>query len=503
MLRPHPQGDKVPLTPVCEPRGDVGIAPYKRPGLSPKVWLLLMHSVSVIGGGLAGAEAAWQLGRRGVSVKLYEMRPERSSPAHTGDALAELVCSNSLGADRATSPAGILKEELRLLESIIIRTAERTRVPAGGALAVDRESFSRLVTEAVEACPNVELIRREVTTIPDGPVIIAAGPLLSGELAERVKEIVGEDYLSFFDAVAPVVTFDSIDMSRAFRAGRYGQSDDYINCPMDMEQYRAFREALVSAERVPLNEVDFRGEWTCEPKGAKQRYFEGCLPVEVMAERGADTLRFGPMRPVGLPDPASGREPCAVLQLRRDNADGTLYNMVGFQTNLKWGEQERVFRMIPALESAEFVRKGVMHRNTFVNAPRVLDSHMRPSVNGVPVRSDLFLAGQITGVEGYVESTASGMAAALNMYALLSGMELPEFPAVTAIGSLFNYLSTAESETFQPMNVNLGIFPKLETVRVPGKSKKLTKQERSLLYAERSMESLELCIERYGLNPRE
>ena len=456
-----------------------------------------MHSVSIVGGGLAGAEAAWQLGRRGVRVKLYEMRPGRSSPAHTGDGLAELVCSNSLGADRATSPAGILKDELRLLKSVIISAAERTRVPAGGALAVDRESFSSLVTEIVTECPNIELIRSEVTDIPEGPAIIAAGPLLYGALAERIKDLIGEEYLSFFDAVAPVVTYESIDMSRAFRAGRYGQSDDYINCPMDLEQYRAFREALVSAERVPLSEVDFRGEGTCPVTGGKQRYFEGCLPVEVMADRGADTLRFGPMRPVGLPDPATGREPCALLQLRRDNAEGTLYNMVGFQTNLRWGEQERVFRMIPALHGAEFVRKGVMHRNTFVNAPRVLDSHMRPMRDGVPVRPDLFLAGQITGVEGYVESTASGMAAALNMFALLSGNELPVFPSVTAIGALFNYLLTAEPETFQPMNVNLGIFPKLEISKEPGqtkKPKKLTKQERSLLYAERSIEAMKALL---------
>ena len=471
-------------------------------GQSSKIRLLLMNSVSVIGGGLAGAEAAWQLARRGVKVTLYEMRPERRSPAHTGDALAELVCSNSLGADKATSPAGILKEELRTLGSLIMWAAEQTRVPAGGALAVDRDSFSSLITKSVAESPNIELIRKEVTSIPDGAAIVAAGPLLAGELAESVRELVGCDYLSFFDAVAPVVTFDSIDMSRAFRAGRYGQSDDYINCPMDMEQYIAFREALVSSERVPLSEVDFRGEGSCETTGGKQRYFEGCLPVEVMAERGVDTLRFGPMRPVGLIDPSTGREPYSLLQLRRDNSDGTLYNMVGFQTNLKWGEQERVFRMIPALANADFVRKGVMHRNTFVNAPVVLDPYMRPARDTAPIREDLFLAGQLTGVEGYVESTASGLVAALNMYALLTGRSMPTFPKETAIGSLLHYLSTAEPGSFQPMNVNLGIFPKLEITRAPGmpKAKKLTKQERTLLYAERSKVSLEACIADFSLN---
>lgn len=448
----------------------------------------------VIGGGLAGSEAAWQLARRGIPVALYEMRPGRSSPAHTTANLAELVCSNSLGASRPTSPAGILKEELRRLDSLIIRCAEATRVPAGGALAVDRAAFSELVTERIEACPEIELIRAEVGELPTDPTIAAAGPLMSGTLSETIRRIVGEDFLSFFDAAAPVVTAESVNPERSYRLGRYGQDDDYINCPLDREEYEAFWRALTVAERVPLHEVDFRevGEAPSDVS-AKPRYFEGCLPVEVMAERGIDTLRFGPMRPVGLADPETGREPYALVQLRRDNAEGTLYNLVGFQTNLRWPEQDRVLRMIPALANAEFVRKGVMHRNTFVCAPRVLDPFMRPiGENGV-YREDLFLAGQITGVEGYVESTASGLVAALNMCALLSGREPLHWPETTAIGSLLHYLATAVSKSFQPMNVNLGIFPPLE--REPGeKKKKITKPERSLRYGERALAALESFI---------
>lgn len=441
--------------------------------------------VTVVGGGLAGSEATWQLAKRGIKVRLIEMRPEKSSPAHVTGDLAELVCSNSLGADRPTSPAGILKEELRRFDSIIMRCAALARVPAGGALAVDRKIFSGAVTREVEGNPNIELVRSEADGIPDGPAIIAAGPLMSGGIAEAIKKIVGEDCLSFFDAAAPIVTLESVDMKRAFYAGRYGQDDDYINCPLDKDRYEIFHRELVSAERALTHSRDG------ENGKIRKKYFEGCLPVEVMAERGIDTLRFGPMRPVGLANPATGKDPYAVVQLRRDNAAGTLYNMVGFQTNLKWPEQERVFRMIPALEEADFVRKGVMHENAFVCAPRVLDGFMRPMSGGKPVRDDLFLAGQITGVEGYVESTASGLMTALNMSALIWGRAMPEWPPETAIGSLRRYLSTAAPEFFQPMNVNLGIFPVLDVKKASGGRKKLSKPERSLLFAERSMNALE------------
>ena len=456
--------------------------------------------LTVIGGGLAGSEAAWQLASRGIPVRLCEMRPGKKSPAHRTGELAELVCSNSLGADRPTSPAGILKAELRRLGSLIMKCAEQARIPAGGALAVDGKIFSGLVTAAITDNPNIELIRQEAIAVPEGPAIIATGPLMSGGIAEAIKNIVCEDYLSFFDAAAPIATLDSVDLAKSYRAGRYGQSEDYINCPMDKERYEAFHSALVSAERAmqhPLAGTGDEGK-----KKQKGKYFEGCLPIEVIAERGIDTLRYGPMRPVGLPDPATGKEPYAVVQLRRDNAEGTLYNLVGFQTNLKWPEQDRVFRMIPALENAEFVRKGVMHENAFVCAPRVLDRYMRPKRQGALYREDLFLAGQITGVEGYVESVASGLSAAICMYAVITGNAMPEWPDETAIGSLMRYLRTSAPESFQPMNVNLGIFPpldaedignfkKIKEPRGDGKRKKITKQERSLMFAERSMNALE------------
>ncbi|MDR3322384.1 MAG: methylenetetrahydrofolate--tRNA-(uracil(54)-C(5))-methyltransferase (FADH(2)-oxidizing) TrmFO [Synergistaceae bacterium] len=442
--------------------------------------------VTIVGGGLAGSEAAWQLASSGIRVRLMEMRPGKSSPAHTTGALAELVCSNSLGADLPASPAGILKEELRRMDSLIMRCAKLARVPAGGALAVDRELFSGFVTREVSAHPNIELLRQEAEEIPDGPAIIAAGPLMDGGIADAVEKIVGEDCLSFFDAAAPIVTLESIDMERAFFGGRYGQDDDYINCPLDAECYDIFIRELVSAERALTHSRNGSG-------GSGEKYFEGCLPVEVMAARGVDTLRFGPMRPVGLTDSRTGKESYAVVQLRRDNAPGTLYNMVGFQTNLKWPEQERVFRMIPALADAEFIRKGVMHENAFVCAPRVLDSFMRPLSGGRPARDDLFLAGQITGVEGYVESTASGLMAAFNLRALMVCRSMPEWPPETAIGSLRRYLSTAEPDSFRPMNVNLGIFPKLD-VKKPRGGKKPTKSERSLLYAERSLAALEVFL---------
>jgi methylenetetrahydrofolate--tRNA-(uracil-5-)-methyltransferase len=375
-----------------------------------------------------------------------------------------------------------------------------SRVPAGRALAVDRDLFSSLVTREISRHPNIELIRSETDVIPDLPAIVAAGPLMAGGIADAVREIVGEGCLSFFDAAAPITTLESIDTDRAYMASRYGEGSDYINCPMDRELYEAFWWELVNAERVPLRDIDREGRASDEKTDTcpevPGRFFEGCLPIEVMAERGIDTLRFGPMRPVGLPHPSTGREPYAVVQLRRDNAEGTLYNIVGFQTNLKWPEQERVFRMIPALEKAEFVRKGVMHRNSFVCAPRVLDCHLRPVKNQKTVRLDLHLAGQITGVEGYVESSATGLVAAIQLFHTLKGDEPPRWPDETAIGSLLNYLQSAEAGTFQPMNVNIGIFPKIETPPGHGRRKKIGKPERSMLYAERSREALEKFLER-------
>ena len=407
--------------------------------------------ITITGGGLSGSEAAWQLAQRGFSVRLCEMRPKKMTPAHDTDLLGELVCSNSFGGEKPTTSAGILKSELGLLKSLIMDCAQKSRVPAGNALAVDRDVFSRLVDSAILSHPNIELIREEMTELPEGPSIIATGPLTSDAFAESLKKLVGKDFLYFYDAVAPIVTLESISPEYSFRANRYGDSGDYINCPMDEDAYHAFWEALVSAETASKH--SFENE--------EMRHFEGCLPVEVIAKRGEKTLLFGPLRPVGFTDEKNEREYCAVVQLRQDNEEGTLYNMVGFQTNLKWGEQERVFRMIPALKDAEFVRKGVMHRNLFVCAPTVLDGYLRPAG-----KEDIFLAGQITGVEGYLESTAMGLASALFMTALLNGGPMPDFPPETAIGSLLNYLKTAIPKTFQPMNVNLGIFPKLEGKKI-------------------------------------
>lgn len=428
--------------------------------------------VTVIGAGLAGCEAAWQIARRGVRVRLIEMRPEKSTPAHRTASFAELVCSNSLGADVLTTPGGILKAELDSLGSLILACARASRVPAGRALAVDRVNFSSCVTRSLTEDPLVAIEKREIISIPEGPAIIATGPLTSESLAASLSELVGEDFLSFFDAVSPVVTAGSIDMSRAFRGGRYGVGDDYINCPMSRDGYEAFQKALVSAERAPRH--DFEKD---------DRFFEGCLPVEEIASRGIDTLRFGPLRPVGLEDPATGERAWAVVQLRQENSEGTLYNLVGFQTNLKWPEQERVFRMIPALENAEIVRFGVMHRNIYVNAPRVLDPFLR--IRG---REDIFLAGQITGVEGYIESAAMGAVAAINAVALLKGLDLPSWPRETAIGSLLAHLSDPHPRSFQPMNANLGLFPPLQD-----RLKKKT--ERCEAHARRSAEAMRIFVE--------
>lgn len=424
----------------------------------------------VVGGGLAGSEAAWQAAERGVEVILYEMRPRKMTPAHVSDRLAELVCSNSLGSDLPDRAPGLLKAELRRLGSLVLACADATRVPAGSALAVDRERFAEEVTRRIEAHPRIRVVRDEVTEIPDGPTVIATGPLTSEPLTQAIAELTGQEYLYFYDAMAPIVAADSIDMSIAFRASRYGRGGaDYINCPMTEEEYDRFVEALVSAERIPLR--DFERE---DP-----RFFEGCLPIEVLAARGRDALAYGPLRPVGLVDPRTGRRPYAVVQLRQDDLAGTLYNMVGFQTNLRYGEQERVFRMIPGLEQAEFVRYGQMHRNTFLNAPLLLEPTM--AFRGRP---GLFFAGQITGVEGYVGSVGSGWVAGVNAARFILGQEPLVLPRTTMLGALCYYVSHADPKTFQPMKANFGLLPPLSPpVR--------DKRRRYRAYMERALVDLE------------
>ncbi len=415
-----------------------------------------MSTVQVIGAGLAGSEAAWQLARRGIDVELVEMKPAKMSPAHHSEDFAELVCSNSFRGDRLENAVGLLKEELRRCGSLILACADETRVEAGGALAVDRHGFSRLVTERLRSCPNVRVVSREVTQVPPGPVIVATGPLTSEALSEDIRRYFGgAEYLSFYDAAAPLVTADSVDMDQAWLASRYDRgSADYVNCAMDRDQYLAFVEALKTAEEAPVHGFE------------DSMVFEGCMPVEVMARRGEDTLRYGPLKPVGLKDPKTGREPYAVVQLRRDNAAGTVYNLVGFQTHLKFPEQKRVFSMIPALARAEFVRYGVMHRNTFLNSPQLLDRYYADRRDPL-----VAFAGQLTGVEGYVESTASGYLCAVAMAAKVQGRPLPDFPRETAIGALAWYVSGGSVGSFQPMNVNFGILPPLER-RIRGKAQK-------------------------------
>ena len=415
-----------------------------------------MREVPVIGAGLAGSECAWQLANRGIPVRLYEMRPERLTPAHhTGD-FGELVCSNSLRSDELTNAVGLLKEEMRRLDSLILSAAEHHRVAAGGALAVDREGFSREITERLSTHPNVEVIREEVTELPEeGPVVVASGPLSSDAIAGRIAALCPDSDLHFYDAVAPIVTLESVDMESAYFASRYGKGTaDYVNCPMTREEYEAFVAELISAEEAEVHGFDDSG------------VFEGCMPVEVMARRGPDTLRYGPLKPVGLINPRTGREDYAVVQLRMDNADGTLYNMVGFQTHLKWGEQRRVFSMIPALRQAEFVRYGVMHRNTYLNSPALLDRYYR-------LRSEprIRFAGQMTGVEGYVESAASGLLVGIETAAELLGLPPVDFPQETAIGALGLYISQGSVGDFQPMNINFGIIRALD-YRVKGKRNK-------------------------------
>ena len=403
-------------------------------------------TVKVIGAGLAGAEAAWQLAKRGIGVELYEMKPEKMSPAHHSPDFAELVCSNSLRGDRLENAVGLLKEELRRCGSLIMECAEATRVEAGGCLAVDRAGFSRMVTEKIKANPLIHVVSEEVTRIPQEPVIIATGPLTSDALSESIGQYFGADYLHFFDAAAPLVTAESVDMNLAWWQSRYDRgTPDYINCALDKEQYETFVRELIFAEEAEVHGFEDRN------------VFEGCMPVEVMARRGLDTLRYGPMKPVGLTDPKTGREPYAVVQLRQDNAAKSVFNLVGFQTHLKFGEQKRVFSMIPALHDAEFVRYGVMHQNTFLQSPKLLDCNFADRRNPL-----VAFAGQMTGVEGYVESTASGFLAAVTMAAKVQNRPVPEFPKTTAIGALGRYISDGSIESFQPMNINFSIIAPLE-----------------------------------------
>ena len=432
------------------------------------------EKVKVIGGGLAGVEAAWQLAKHGFEVELYEMKPVKFSPAHKIQGLGELVCSNSLKAKRLESAAGLLKSEMRKFGSLCMECADVSEVPAGGALAVDRDEFSRLITEKIEANDKITLIRQEVAEIPEGNVIIAAGPLASDALSEKISELCG-DGLHFFDAAAPIVSRESIDMECAFTASRYerGGEDDYINCPMNKAEYEAFYDALINAESAELHSFD-----------KKKDVYEGCMPIEVMASRGRDTMRFGPMKPVGLIDPRTGHRPWAVLQLRKENSKGTMLNLVGFQTNLKFSEQKRVFSMIPALKNAEFFRYGVMHRNTFIDSPRLLNGSF-----SFRKRDNLYFAGQITGVEGYMESAASGILAGVNMARLLQGKEQIVLPETTMMGALSRYISDESVKNFQPMGANFGVLPPIEP-------KIRDKSQRYAALSERAMRDLQIYFER-------
>jgi methylenetetrahydrofolate--tRNA-(uracil-5-)-methyltransferase len=432
------------------------------------------QTITIIGGGLAGTEAAWQIANRGYNVRLYEMRPTRPTAAHITDRLAELVCSNSMGSTLPDRALGILKNEMMQIGSMIIRTAFRHALPAGGALAVGREAFSEEVTSLISNHPNIQLLREEITEIPTGPTIIATGPLTSDALTAQIQQLTGK-YLYFYDAMAPIVTLESIDMTTAFRQSRYdrdsalGQDEgDYINCPLNKEEYEAFVNAVVAAPKMELK----------TPDKELERYFEGCMPIEVLAGRGMNSLAFGPMRPVGLRDPRTGRRPYAVVQLRQDNVAGTLYNMVGFQTNIRWGAQEEVLRLIPGLQNAEFVRMGQMHRNTFINSPTLLQPTLQ-----FRARPDLFFAGQITGTEGYVGSTMGGLIAGNNMVRFLEGQPLLEIPRTSMIGALLYYITHADPENFQPMKATMGLLPELPAwIRA--------KQQRYGAYAERAHHDL-------------
>jgi tRNA:m(5)U-54 methyltransferase len=428
-----------------------------------------VNKVTVVGAGLAGSEAAWQIASQGVPVTLYEMRPVTRTPAHHTDKFAELVCSNSLRANGLTNAVGVLKEEMRRIGSLILSSADHNAVPAGGALAVDRDGFSGDVTRSLREHPLIEVRNEELTAIPeDGIVVIATGPLTAPSLSQSIQSLLGEEYFYFYDAAAPIIEKDSIDMSKVYLASRYDKGEAaYLNCPMTEEEFNTFHDALITAEKAELKEFE------------KEVYFEGCMPIEVMAARGKQTVLFGPMKPVGLINPHTGKLPYAVIQLRQDNAAGTLYNMVGFQTHLKWGEQKRVFSLIPGLENAEFVRYGVMHRNTFINSPRLLEATYQ-----FKGRNTLFFAGQMTGVEGYVESAASGMIAGLNAGRVARGLEPLVLPADTTLGSMAQYITTADFKHFQPMNANFGLFPPLE-------KRMKSKRDKNDAIANRALESIE------------
>jgi methylenetetrahydrofolate--tRNA-(uracil-5-)-methyltransferase len=435
------------------------------------------EAITIIGGGLAGCEAAWQAAGQGIPVRILEMKPLRFSPAHNSPLLAELVCSNSFRSKDLESAVGLLKEEMRLLGSLVMESARACQVPAGKSLAVDREGFARFITDRITTHPLINTIARDVSSLPDqGLLILATGPLTTDELAQNLGELMGSTHLHFYDAIAPIVFLDSIDLNKAYRGSRYGHGGaDYINCPLNEEEYQIFLEQLLQAEQAPLHSFE-------EP-----RYFEGCLPIEIMAERGRDTLRFGPMKPVGLPDPRTGKIPYAVVQLRQDNQEGTLFNMVGFQTKLKWPEQKRIFRLIPGLEQAEFARLGSIHRNTFVNGPEVL----LPTLQ-LKKALRIFLAGQITGVEGYVESAAMGILAGINAGRLFKGKPLITPPATTAIGALTAHISQQPKKDFQPMNINFGLLPTLEG--------KVPRSLRGKSYAERGLADLKAWMSLEGLN---
>jgi methylenetetrahydrofolate--tRNA-(uracil-5-)-methyltransferase len=437
-----------------------------------------VRKVIVIGAGLSGSEAAWQLACAGIDVDLFEMRPEIMPPAHHTGLFAELVCSNSLRAAAIENAVGLLKEEMRRLNSIVMAAADACRIPAGGALAVDRESFSAFITDKLQNHPRIHVINEEVKSIPETEVVVvASGPLTSPALSEYISKLLGQDYLYFYDAAAPLVAGESLDMTKIYRASRYDKGDaDYLNCPMDKEQYEQFWQELVSSEKADLKEFE------------KAIFFEGCMPVEELAARGIDTLRFGPLKPVGLKNPATGEIPYAVVQLRQDNFTASMYNIVGFQTHLKWPEQRRVFHMIPGLEQAEFLRYGVMHRNTYINSPKVLE----PSLQ-IKAKPNLFFAGQITGVEGYVESAASGLVAGINACRLTLGKPTVAFPADTAHGALCHYISETDNRNFQPMNVNFGLFPQL-TRRIKDKKQK------NALIADRALTSLQAFMENLERN---
>jgi len=444
----------------------------------------MTRELIVIGGGLAGTEAAWQAAERGIEVALYEMRPQRNTPAHTTDQLAELICSNSLGSNLPDRASGLLKAELRLLNSLIMRAADATAVPAGGALAVDRDRFAQLVTERIASHPRIELRREEVKAIPPGPCIIASGPLTADDLANDIARLTGQQHLYFYDAIAPIVEAGSIDRTIAFRQSRTERGaeqqaeGDYLNCPFTKDEYDTFVDALVAAERIELR--DFERE--------DAKFFEGCLPIEVLAKRGHDALAFGPMKPIGLRDPRTGKRPYAVVQLRQDNLAGTLYNIVGFQTNLKWPEQKRVFRLAPGLAGAEFLRYGTMHRNTFINSPLLLQPTMQ-----FRTRADLFFAGQITGVEGYIGNAASGLVAGLNAARWLRGEALIEFPPATMLGAVCQYVTHADPEDFQPMKANYGILPALDASQSPR-----GKRERYQAFSRRALDEMLLVIGRFA-----